>query len=219
MEEEAEYDEKFVELGSVWTIGNVTEKTTIATKNRYESLEEDEAPPGLGGHRIEEVPTWRRKNYGEKVQIMAVQDGRQQMEKVQKCEITVDSGAEGSVWPEGLLKEEPTVKGNKKKRFITASGHEMNHFGKKQVKFIQPGGDRVHAMNFEVTEVTKPLVAVRRIVENGNRVVFGDDDEDGYVNYIQNKNTGARIPMREKGGSYVIDVELLAARSLFSGLA
>jgi hypothetical protein len=39
------------------------------------------------------------------------------------------------------------------------------------------------------------------------------------VNYIQNKKTGARIPMREKGGSYVIDVELLAARSLFSGLA
>ena len=141
------------------------------------------------------------------------------MRKVQKCEITVDSGAEESVWPEGLLKEEPTVKGNKKKRFITASGHEMNHFGKQQVKFIQPGGDKVHAMNFEVTEVTKPLVAVRRVVENGNRVVFGDDDGDGYVNYIQNKKTGARIPMREKVGSYVIDVELLAASSLFSGLA
>ena len=153
-------------------------------------------------------------------QISAVQ-GRvgQQLRKIKKCEITVDSGAEESVWPEGLLREEPTVEGTKKKRFITASGHEMSHCGNKQVKFVQLGGEKVHAMNFEVTEVTKPLVAVRRVVEHGNWVVFGDDDEEGLVNYIQNKKTGAKIPMREKGGSYVIDVELLAGSSLFSGPA
>ena len=71
MEEEAEYDEKFVELGSVWTIGNVTEKTTIATKNRYESLEEDEAPPGLGGQL-------RRCRRGRRLRIVrpAPQGGR-----------------------------------------------------------------------------------------------------------------------------------------------
>ena len=60
----------------------------------------------------------------------------------------------------------------------------------------------VKTMSFEVTDVTKPLVAVRRIMEKGNEVHFGKEC------YIRNVHTGERIPRRKKGGSYVIDIDV-----------
>ena len=47
------------------------------------------------------------------------------------------------------------------------------------------------------TNVTKPLVAVRRIMEKGNEVHFGKEC------YIRNVHTGER-----KGGSYVVDIDV-----------
>ena len=59
-------------------------------------------------------------------------------------------------------------------------------------------------MTFQVAEVKKPLIAVKRISEKGNNVSFGPGRDD---NFIENKKTGMRIPMRETGkGSYVIDM-------------
>ena len=59
-------------------------------------------------------------------------------------------------------------------------------------------------LEFQVAEVKKPLIAVKRISEKGNNVSFGPGKDD---NFIENKRTGCRIPMRENGrGSYMIDV-------------
>ena len=59
-------------------------------------------------------------------------------------------------------------------------------------------------MTFQVAEVKKPLIAAKRISEKGNNVSFGPGRDD---NFIENKKTGMRIPMRETGkGSYVIDM-------------
>ena len=125
------------------------------------------------------------------------------------CEITVDSGAEESVWPAGWFKEEPlrTI-GVEPKKFIAANGQPMAHYGSKQVKFCKGGGDgdgQIMSLNFEVTDVTRPLVAVRRIVEHGNDVCF---DESG--GRIVNRAKGTSIPLERKGGCYVLSVELLA---------
>ena len=57
-------------------------------------------------------------------------------------------------------------------------------------------------MSFEDTDATKPLVAVRRIMEKDNEVHFGKEW------YIRNVHTGERIPMRRQGGSYVIDIDV-----------
>ena len=57
---------------------------------------------------------------------------------------------------------------------------------------------------FQVTDVKKPLVAVKRIAERGNVVQFGPEEKD---NYIANKKTGDKIFLRRKGGSYVMDVQ------------
>ena len=61
-------------------------------------------------------------------------------------------------------------------------------------------------MDFQVSDVRKPLAAVWRIAEKGNRVQFGPNDEDCF---IQNIITGEKVSLKRKGGSYVMAVEFL----------
>ena len=61
-----------------------------------------------------------------------------------------------------FVARDPTVIGEGgRKKFLVANGQEMGHYGRKKIKF---GGEKgsVKTMSFEVTDVTKPLVAVRR---------------------------------------------------------
>ena len=53
----------------------------------------------------------------------------------------------------------------------------------------------------------KPLAAVWRIVEKGNVVQFGPDDKD---NFVRNIETGKKIHMVPKEGSYVIEADYVA---------
>ena len=67
--------------------------------------------------------------------------------------------------------------------------------------------EKIFGIEFQVAAVKKPLIAVKRIVEKGNRVLFGPKDED---NYILNQVTGDRINMKPNGrGSYLLDVNLV----------
>ena len=58
------------------------------------------------------------------------------------------------------------------------------------------------AMKFQASDVQKPLAAVWRIAEKGNRIHFGPNEGD---NFIENIHTGKRIDMVRKGGSYVVE--------------
>ena len=51
-------------------------------------------------------------------------------------------------------------------------------------------------MGFEVCDVRKALAAVSRITAKGNRVAFGPETED---NFIENVKTGQKSLMRKKG--------------------
>ena len=61
-------------------------------------------------------------------------------------------------------------------------------------------------MGFQVTDVRKPLAAVSRIVDKGNRVVFGPKPED---NYIMNIQTGKKMFMKREKGVFILDVGFL----------
>jgi hypothetical protein len=90
---------------------------------------------------------------------------------------------------------------------VNASGGEMGHYGERVANFKVVGKDSgVMSLKFQVSDVQKPLVVVRRITEKGNIVQFGPRQEDSF---IQNKATGLRINMVKKGGSYVITAEML----------
>ena len=66
----------------------------------------------------------------------------------------------------------------------------------------------MRSMSFRVADVTKPLGAVSKICHKGNKVVF---DVEG--SYIEHKATGARTPLREERGVYVLDIEMVPGRA------
>ena len=63
-------------------------------------------------------------------------------------------------------------------------------------------------MGFQVCDVKRALAAVSRITAKGNRVSFGPEEDD---NYIQHVESGKKIMMRKKGGAYVVDVVLVGS--------
>ena len=123
--------------------------------------------------------------------------------KTKKGKVTVDSGAEESVWPSTHVnweKVKETEDSRKGIGFIAANGVKMPNYGSTQVDFKKDG--KVKRMNFAVTDCKKPLASVSRIVDKGNRVVFDDDES-----YILNKKTGERIMLERERGTYVMVVE------------
>ena len=67
-------------------------------------------------------------------------------------------------------------------------------------------GIRIKLM-FQVADVKKPVMSVKRIVEQGNHVGFGPGDND---NYILIKESGNKMPLKLHGkGSYLMQVTII----------
>ena len=69
-------------------------------------------------------------------------------------------------------------------------------------------GEAKHmGLAFQVADVKKPRLAVKRIIEKGNHITFGPKSED---NYIINKTTGDKMMLQENGkGSYLMEVKFV----------
>ena len=134
----------------------------------------------------------------------------EQWVKIKRSEVTVDSAAEESAAPlEWGDHVEIVPKVGKGIRMVAANGSDIKHYGSRRPKFqpkVSSKIDQVVDMEFQVSDVMKPLVAVRRIVESGNKVHFGPEEAD---NYIENVKSGEWIQMRKKNGSYVIDIDFV----------
>ena len=61
-------------------------------------------------------------------------------------------------------------------------------------------------MKFQVAAVSKALGSASKIVRNGNRIVMDMDASGKDIAYIQNKETGEKMWMRQRHGVYVLDV-------------
>jgi hypothetical protein len=123
--------------------------------------------------------------------------------ELRKGKVTIDSGAEDSVWPSTHVRWEnvfATEESEKGVGFVAANGTRMENYGGTKVKFKNEG--KVKAMNFSVTDCKKPLAAVSKIVDKGNRVVF-----DAGGSFIENKATGEKIVLERERGTYVMLVE------------
>ena len=97
----------------------------------------------------------------------------------------------------------------------TANGGDMQHYGEKEVTFKYDGGESKDpiGLKFQVTDVRKPLLAVRRLVEKGNKVVLAQDDEESFC---VNKATKVKIG-QEEGGAFVIEAHFV--KRVFAGQA
>ena len=203
------------------------EKTQIGrtgvTKNRFKVLEVDEEDE-------EEVVNVRQVENSERTSSAACgfEDGKaknrvQFVNSVIKEEdwaslgvgdIIVDSAADESCWPVGQGDAFPTKESRRKMLLRTANGGDMQHYGQKEVTFNYDGGESKDpiGLKFQVTDVRKPLLAVRRLVEKGNKVVLAGDDEESY---IMNKATKVKIPVKKKGGAFVIEARFV--KRVFAG--
>ena len=133
--------------------------------------------------------------------------------KTKTVQITLDSGAGASCWPQNLLKKIPMHAKDKGLRFKAANGTELKYHGTKNVKFRVDGNDGVCELKFHVTDTTKPLASASAIAMMGNRVVM----EGGMgKSYIENIETGRKIMLKESGGTFVFDVECFVG-PVFSG--
>ena len=94
-------------------------------------------------------------------------------------DITVDSGAEESCWPQGQGDVFVTISSKKRILLRTAHGRDMNHYGKKDITFKR--GSDIIGLKFQVTDVGEPLLAARRLVEKGNIVQFGPEPENNFI--------------------------------------
>ena len=71
----------------------------------------------------------------------------------------VDSGAAVSVCPLGYAPEIPMSKHSRRSTLRSASGAQIEHAGQKMVEYENGDGGLAN-VNFEVADVTRPLVAV-----------------------------------------------------------
>jgi hypothetical protein len=141
------------------------------------------------------------------LEVCTVSAGARRWRRFGIGEITVDSAAEESVCPKEWCQEFGTRTPSKWLKFVNASGGQMGHYGERLANFKVEGKESgVMSLSFQVSDVQKPLVAVRRIAEKGNIVHFGPGPND---NYIQSMATGVKVMMVRKGGSYVIPAEML----------
>ena len=119
-----------------------------------------------------------------------------------KIDAIVDSGASDSVGPTGLapwIKTRPSEGSKRGQNFHTACGGELPNEGEKSVPIITREGKKGFA-NFQCADVSRPLMSVSRICDQGNCVVF--TATGGYVLDKQ----GSKTAFNRKNNVYVLDM-------------
>lgn len=166
------------------------EKTEVF--NSFKILEVDDDEEDEEGVMVQHVECDYSWNEGEcrwkklVKEIRWVSDGQKNKQKdlwldLGYGDIIVDSAADESCRPVGKGDAYPTKATDRRLRLRTANGGEMKHDGQKDSFFEggQEGGPL--GLRFHVTDVNKPLLSVRRLVECGSTVVLSAEDGESYI--------------------------------------
>ena len=119
----------------------------------------------------------------------------------EEIEFAVDSGASENVMGEDMLRSVEVKEGEAARRGVeyeVANGVRIPNLGEKTfVGFTDTGVRR--NLKVQVCDVNKGLLSVSRVVQHEHRAVF---DSDG--SYLEDKATGEKLWLQEKGGMYVL---------------
>ena len=133
----------------------------------------------------------RRKDTEATIQATEIEDDWERME------ITVDSAAYKSVCPPSVAKAfeiQETESSRKGCNFVAANNIVMRSYGMKQIMALDEEW-RGMRINFQVAEVTKPLLSVRKLKNALNMVVLKRGG-----GYIRNLDTGRHTRLYERYG-------------------
>ena len=110
----------------------------------------------------------------------------------------VDSGACLSVCPKDFAPEYMTHSCAEKNLF-SVQGAKIAHYGMKTVDVAMTDG-ATGSIAFDVTNVTKPVIAVAALNDKGHAVVF-----DGENSYILNKSANKKTKIVRRGNGFFLD--------------
>ncbi len=123
--------------------------------------------------------------------------------------IAIDSGAAESVMPKGMLPNEPAVEGDANRsgvKYVAANGARMDNAGEEKAKFKRDGMRGINGITFQLTDASKPLASVSRVLGKGHRVVFSHCAEGSCV---ENTGAGVWMPLKEERGAFALEVDWL----------
>ena len=191
-------DASSVEIGRVWNIGCVEECE--------DSKESCDGWCGVGPIRSRRhllqltKRSTRYASYNKFNESMA--EG-----ELQKVDPETPKVLDDSVRSEPDTKEERTDRSRGGRWRKKKKNAEVFVFAQEDVCIAPVGVDSKETqmcLGFQVADVKKPLISVKRIVEKGNHVSFGPQEGD---NFILNKATGDKMMLKTNGkGSYLMDV-------------
>ena len=118
----------------------------------------------------------------------------------EELEMNVDSGASVTVIGRDMVKAVQAKGARPDVKYEVADGSYIEHLGEKNFTAITDAGLE-HYMTDPVTDVTKALLSVSKVVSKGCRVVFDEDSS-----YIENKSSGAWSQLEERNGMYVLNM-------------
>ena len=140
----------------------------------------------------------------------------------QELNITVDSGAcDHVLGPKEVSPQEVQVTDAVRRgvTYTTASGHPLPNLGEVRMMGTTAEGQELN-LTMQAAGIKKPLASVRKMCRAGNRVVF-EELSESQGGYVENKQSGARIPIVKQDGTYRVSVWRLRKRdsgNMFSAL-
>jgi len=130
----------------------IPKRRTQGPKEKLDEFPPEMVDPDDGD---EEWKTYKRAQVPKEARPLEVNvvEGDRCGKVKRKGKVTIDSGAEVSIWPAAHVAWEnvkPTLDSERGIGFVAANGSRMENYGGTQVKFEKDG--KVKAMNFEVTD-------------------------------------------------------------------
>jgi len=138
----------------------------------------------------------------EEQHIMMHEETKEEYDGYVKVTATVDSGSAEHAMPSKSFDKVPTMKGPKfGRKYLTANGEKIANEGEKVLKMQTMTGMPI-GVRWQMTQVVKPLLSVKKLSAGGNTVILEEKnpriiDRNGYV-----------TPLRCQGGVFVVDLRI-----------
>ena len=113
---------------------------------------------------------------------------------------TVDSGAAEHVANRDHFPQFEVLPAKKGVRYVTANGERIPHAGEQRVKMMTNEGNK-RAIDFQLSEVDKPLLGANKICKNGHYIIL--DEKEGW---IVNKRTSECTKLEVEDGTYKMNM-------------
>jgi hypothetical protein len=88
----------------------------------------------------------------------------------------------------------------------TTNGGETGHYGKEEVMLRGETNGDITGLKFQATDVRKPLSGSQEVCEETKIDQCGPEPEQ---KYIMNTQSGGKITMEKKGGSFAIEADFV----------